>query len=190
MNSLSSGGAGLIPVKQLDAIRNARKKVVASAPIHANERIFASYAKRTDVLVLVDYYADWCPPCRKIAPFLSKLAAQHGDKVIILKVNTDREQALASRAGVRSIPDVRLMHGGKQLERYVGGRPYRDYEAIVLKHEKRLTKSSPFALATAKANAPAPRPALVKSLPSAAPRSSKPEAESPGRGSIIPLEKD
>jgi hypothetical protein len=82
------------------------------------------------------------------------------------------------------------MHGGKQLERYVGGRPYRDYEAIVLKHEKRLTKSSPFALATAKANAPAPRPALVKSLPSAAPRSSKPEAESPGRGSIIPFEKD
>lgn len=114
------------------------RPVVASSPKHADERVYASSTKRDDVLVLVDYYADWCPPCRGIAPMLTKLASAHGDKVVVLKVNVDRERKLASRAGVSSIPDVRLLHAGKQLERSVGGRNYSHYESIVLKHEKQL----------------------------------------------------
>ena len=139
-----------------------RRPVVASAPIHANERTYATYAMRDDVLVLVDYYADWCGPCRNIAPSLSRLASAHGDKVVVLKVNVDREKTLARRAGIRSIPDVRLLHAGSQLERHTGGRSYGFYESLVLKHAGRLPEVA----------APAqPQPAS-------------------GGGSITPLEKD
>lgn len=190
----SSGGAGLIPVKQLDTLRSARRNVVGSAPIHANERNYATYAERTDVLVLVDYYADWCPPCRAIAPFLSKLAAQHGDKVIVLKVNIDREKGLASRAGVSGIPDVRLLHGGSQLERIVGGRPYQVFESMVLKHENLLNKSIPATRDTAKNIAPSPVPSGGKPLrPTSAPapaRPSEPDPVSSGGGAITPFKKD
>ena len=119
-----------------------RRPRVASAPIQANERTYATYTQRDDVLVLVDYYADWCGPCRNLAPSLSRLAAAHGDKVVVLKVNVDREKGLAQRAGIRSIPDVRLLHAGSQLERHTGARAYGFYESLVLKHAGRLPESS------------------------------------------------
>lgn len=145
------------------------RPVVASTPIHANDRSYASYTKRDDVLVLVDYYADWCGPCRGIAPHLSRLAANHGDKVVVLKVNVDREKALASRAGVRSIPDVRLLHAGNQLEQSIGGHPYQYYESLVLKHAARL-----------------PRPSAAPPRPS----DRSPSAPSSPKGSITPFSKD
>jgi len=115
---------------------------VASAPIKTDERIYNKYVGRDDVLVMVDYYADWCGPCRMIAPHLSTLAARHGDKVVVLKVNVDHQRALAGRAGVRGIPDVRLLHAGRSLEHIVGGRPYEHYEALVLKHASKLPAPS------------------------------------------------
>lgn len=119
------------------------RPVVASAPIPADEQTYRRYLGRDDVLVMVDYYADWCGPCRGIAPSLSRLASAHGDKVVILKVDVDREPSLASAAGIRSIPDVRLLHNGRQLERSIGGRDYAHYESIVLKHAHRLPAPDP-----------------------------------------------
>jgi len=110
----------------------------ASAPLTGNARTYRESMQRDDVLVMVDYYADWCGPCRQIAPHLSNLAARHGDKVVVLKVNVDHEKGLARQAGIRSIPDVRLYHAGKELERVIGGRPYDHYEGLVLRHARRL----------------------------------------------------
>lgn len=144
---------------------------VASSPLNAGERTFRKYMGRDDVLVLVDYYADWCGPCRRLSPTLSKLASAHGDKVVILKVNVDRERSLSSAAGVRSIPDVRLFHAGRQLSKTLGQRSYSHYEGLVLKHARRLP-------------VPADPP---PSTPQARPASIKPAQ--PG-GSITPLNKD
>lgn len=154
------------PPPQLAALAEARRPVAASAPVHADEATYRRYLDRKDVLVLVDYYADWCGPCRAIAPALSRLASAHGDKVVVLKINIDREPELAASAGARAIPDVRLLHGGTQLERSVGGRPYSYYEHLVLKHASRL---------------PAPSSSTAPSAP-ARPASSG--------GSISPLKKD
>jgi len=148
----------------------APRSLKASAPIPANQSNYRTWTARQDVLVMVDYYADWCGPCRKISPSLSRLAATHGDKVVVLKVNVDHEKALAAAAGIRSIPDVRLLHSGQQLERIIGGRPYDYYESLVLKHASRLPKP---------AAAPATRPATQPGAPPAAPG-----------GSITPLKKD
>lgn len=118
--------------------QGAKRPLAAAAPMHVDQTSFARTIQRSDVLVLVDYYADWCGPCKQLAPSLAKLAQQHGDKVIVLKVNVDTEQELAQQAGVRSIPDVRLMHGGKEVDRFVGLVPYDKIENLILEHESLL----------------------------------------------------
>ena len=90
------------------------------------------------MLVLVDFYADWCPPCKKLSPYLEKLAKEHGDKVLVLKVNVDSEKQLAQEARVSSIPDVRLMYNGKQVDQFVGLIPYENIEQLILKYESLL----------------------------------------------------
>ena len=67
-----------------------------------------------------------------------KLAQKHGDKVIVLKVNVDTERQLAEQAGVRSIPDVRILHGGKQVDQFVGLIPYVKIEKLILQYESLL----------------------------------------------------
>lgn len=115
-----------------------KRPIAARAPMHVDEESFTRFSQRSDVLVLVDYYADWCGPCKRLAPSLTKLAQVHGDKVIVLKVNVDAEKALAMQAGVRSIPDVRLLHGGKQVDQFVGLIPYEKIEKMILEHESML----------------------------------------------------
>lgn len=131
-------GAPADPREASASAAPASRPFVASAPIHAGEYDYAHYLQRRDVLVLVDYYADWCGPCRGIAPHLERLASEHGDSVVVLKVNVDQQKDLARRAGVQGIPDIRLVHHGEELERVVGGRPYDFLESMVLRHRSRL----------------------------------------------------
>ena len=74
-------------------------------------------------------------------PQLASLAKKHGDKVVVLKVDVDRQRMLASMAGVRSIPDRRLFIGGRQVERSVGGMSRKALEQLVLKHGDKLGPS-------------------------------------------------
>ena len=75
-----------------------------------------------DGLVLVDFYADWCGPCRMMAPILEAVAAERED-LKVAKVNVDESAALASRFGVMSIPTRVLLDGGEEVKRIVGARP-------------------------------------------------------------------
>lgn len=116
----------------------ARRPVVSRAPMHVNKASYNRVSSRSDVLVLVDYYADWCGPCRKLAPDLERLVQKHGDKVVVLKVDVEKEKDLARQAGVRSIPDVRILHGGKEVDKFIGSQPYAKIEKLILKHESLL----------------------------------------------------
>ena len=75
-----------------------------------------------DGLTLVDFYADWCGPCRMMAPILEAVAAERAD-LTVAKVNVDESAALASRFGVMSIPTLVLLDGGEEVKRIVGARP-------------------------------------------------------------------
>ena len=79
--------------------------------------------------VLVDFWAEWCGPCKMIAPVLDELADEYNGKVRIGKVNIDEHQSLASEYGVRAIPTLLLFKGGQVQEQIVGARSKRDLKA-------------------------------------------------------------
>jgi thioredoxin 1 len=79
--------------------------------------------------VLVDFWAEWCGPCKMIAPILDELADEYAGKVSIGKVDIDDQQKLASEYGVRAIPTLLLFHDGQVAEQIVGLRSKRDLKA-------------------------------------------------------------
>lgn len=73
--------------------------------------------------VLVDFWADWCAPCRMLMPILAKLAEEYGGRVLLAKVNTEEEQALAAEFGIRSLPTVQLFKSGRPVDQFMGALP-------------------------------------------------------------------
>lgn len=73
-----------------------------------------------DRLVVVDFHADWCGPCRQLGPIMDQLAAEFSDKVLFLKVDVDENRVLTSGIGVKSIPDIRMFVRGQQVHHTVG----------------------------------------------------------------------
>lgn len=72
-------------------------------------------------LAMVDFWADWCGPCKMLTPTVEALAEQYGDRVVTGKVNVDEEPELARRFGIMSIPTVVFLKNGKEIEREGGG---------------------------------------------------------------------
>lgn len=79
--------------------------------------------------VLVDFWAEWCGPCKMIAPVLDELAGEYQNKVRIGKVNIDDHPSLAAEYGVRAIPTLLMFKGGQVIEQMVGARSKRDLKA-------------------------------------------------------------
>jgi thioredoxin 1 len=79
--------------------------------------------------VLVDFWAEWCGPCKMVAPILDELASEYDGKVKIGKVNIDEHQSLASEYGIRAIPTLLLFKDGQVTDQIVGLRSKRDFKA-------------------------------------------------------------
>jgi thioredoxin 1 len=73
--------------------------------------------------VLVDFWAEWCGPCRAVSPILDQIAAEHGDKLTIVKVNVDEEPQLAMQYGITSIPALNVYQGGQVVKQIIGAKP-------------------------------------------------------------------
>ena len=90
--------------------------------IYVTKASFEKEVLAADRPVLVDFYADWCGPCKMIATVLAEIAAEYGDKVKVCKVNVDKESALAAAYGVVSIPTILVVENGRIKDKAVGFR--------------------------------------------------------------------
>ena len=82
-------------------------------------------------LALVDFWADWCGPCKMVGPFIEKIAADYDGRVLVGKVNVDEEPELAQRFGVMSIPTLVFLKNGREFDRKVGVMPMEAFTAVL-----------------------------------------------------------
>ena len=103
-------------------------------PIKVTDSTFDKLVVDAEAPVLVDFWAEWCGPCKMIAPVLEEIATDLDGKLTIGKLDVDENQSTAMAFGVMSIPTLLLFKGGKPVERIVGFRPKADMEKKILPH--------------------------------------------------------
>lgn len=115
-----------------------KSMVLASEPFALESPSFDQHATRGTFPLLVDFWAAWCGPCRMMEPVLERLAGEWSTRLQLGKVDTDEQQELAVRFGIRSIPTLILFSGGKEIARQSGAL---DYGSLTRWLEQSLGKS-------------------------------------------------
>jgi thioredoxin 1 len=88
-----------------------------------DETTFDELVLRSDKPVLVDFWAQWCPPCHQIAPVLAQIGAERNDQLTVVKLNADENPMIAARYRVMAMPTLILFHRGEMIWAVVGARP-------------------------------------------------------------------
>ena len=99
------------------------------------DETFIAEVLQNDKAVLVDFWAEWCGPCRQVSPILEEIAGEHADKLDIVKLNVDENPRTAADYGITSIPTMNVYQGGQVVKSIVGAKPkamlLRDLEAFI-----------------------------------------------------------
>jgi thioredoxin 1 len=95
---------------------------------------FENEVIKSDIPVLVDFWAAWCGPCRMLTPVIDQLAEQYAGKVKVVKLNVDENPEISGKYQILSIPTVYLFKNGSKAEELVGARPKQSFEEMINKH--------------------------------------------------------
>ena len=110
-----------------------------SKPVEITDDQFEDEVIKSDKLVIVDFWAPWCGPCRAMAPVLSDLAKDRSESVKVCKVNVDEQQLNAAKLGIMTIPTLIMFKNGEPVDRMMGGYPKR---SIIDRVEKQLSAAA------------------------------------------------
>jgi len=91
--------------------------------LEVNDANFEEVVLQSDKLVVVDFWAEWCGPCRMISPIVEELADDYEGKIIVAKVDVDSNPGTASKYGIRNIPTLLFIKGGDVVDKHVGAAP-------------------------------------------------------------------
>ena len=99
--------------------------------VHLSDDTFEDEVINTEGPVLVDYWADWCGPCKMIAPILDEIASEYKDKIKIAKLNIDENPATPPKYGIRGIPTLLLFKGGQVVQQLVGVKSKAEIKKVI-----------------------------------------------------------
>jgi thioredoxin 1 len=99
-----------------------------------NDSSFEKEVLQSEKPVLVDFWAEWCAPCRMLGPTIDAIAEQFGETAAVVKVNVDDNSATAQRYGIKGIPTLILFSAGKEVERVVGATSKESISRMIEKH--------------------------------------------------------
>lgn len=117
------GGINRVPSERLaenPACGKCHKAVLTGTPVNLGSQSFERFMTRNDLPVVVDFWADWCGPCKMMAPVFSKMASQMASQVRFAKVDTEKAQDIAGRYNIRSIPTLIMFKNGQEVDRVAG----------------------------------------------------------------------
>ena len=98
---------------------------------HISDANFNDLVAKSPVPVLIDFYADWCGPCKILAPFIEELAEEYEGRALVAKVNTEHNPALSQHFKIKSIPTIMFFNKGQAVERFKGLIPKPNLEEIL-----------------------------------------------------------
>ncbi len=101
--------------------------------VDVSDQNFEEEILRSDKPVIIDFWAEWCAPCKQITPILKDLAEEYGDRVKVVKMDIDANPKTPGDYGIRAIPTILSFKDGKVVEQLQGARPKADFEAAIKK---------------------------------------------------------